>query len=362
MCTGYTEEPFHLQLGLMLLGGAITAGLLRETLFVARSDRGAESGKGRGGGGGRSSVGGERDDGAIRMSHLEDSTFAQCVDRDDRESGDEGDEAGMLGGSAKKPGPASSGRRAAADRADGGEVAYSVDDGGEDADQRSDNDDDDYDDDTYDESGGVRAAPTAGSGADETLLQAFIRTSFRNRSLAVVCLAGFCANFETGMAWGLIASWARDGIRIGGRERDFFTGCYSFLKGFSQLVAGMISDRIGRRAPMSAGLIGGAVALVIAATGAGFHGRVLIGLAPVDDIKELQFGYLVLSGVLLGLSTGLMYPVLAAAAADHAPEGRLAGTIGTVSAPLTPLTPHPYNPLTSLTLSTLNPDPQTLDP
>ena len=39
---------------------------------------------------------------------------------------------------------------------------------------------------------------------------------------------------------------------------------------------------------------------------------------------------MVLSGVLLGLSTGLMYPVLAAAAADHAPPGRLAGTVGVV--------------------------------
>ena len=50
----------------------------------------------------------------------------------------------------------------------------------------------------------------------------------------MVCVAGFCANFETGMAWGLLASWARDGLG-GGARRDAFMAAYSFLKGFSQI-------------------------------------------------------------------------------------------------------------------------------
>ena len=166
---------------------------------------------------------------------------------------------------------------------------------------------------------------------DETAWGSFARTSFTHKSLVVVCVAGFCANFETGMAWGLMASWARDGLGVGGRERDFFTGAYSFLKGLSQLLAGLVSDRVGRKGPMSAGLIGGAASLLVAAFGAGYRGRFLPDVEPDDaDLVEIQFGYLVLSGALLGLSTGLMYPVLAAAAADHAPEGRAAGTVGTV--------------------------------
>jgi hypothetical protein len=166
---------------------------------------------------------------------------------------------------------------------------------------------------------------------EESAWAGFVRTSFTNRSLAVVCLAGFCANFETGLAWGLIATWARDVMGLGGRERDFFTACYSFVKGLSQLLAGMMSDRIGRKAPIILGLLGGAAALLVAAVGAGWRGRVSVGVGvSPDELKQLQFGYLVLSGVLLGFFTGLMYPVLAAAAADHSPRSGFAASVGTV--------------------------------
>lgn len=159
----------------------------------------------------------------------------------------------------------------------------------------------------------------------ERLRVSFARASWGDRNLAVVCVAGFCANFETGMAWGLLASWARDGLGVGGARRDAFMAAYSFLKGFSQIFAGVASDRVGRRWPMSVGLIGGAASLLLAAFGAGYDGRYLS-----RDTLDARFANLMASGVLLGLFTGLMYPVLAAAAADHAPAGRLAGTVGTV--------------------------------
>jgi len=160
----------------------------------------------------------------------------------------------------------------------------------------------------------------------EPLSVSFARTTWGDRNLFVVCVAGFCANFETSMAWGLLASWARDGLGVGGARRDAFMASYSFLKGFSQLFAGLLSDKIGRRWPMSLGLLGGAGALLLAAFGAGYDGKYLPGDASLDA----RFGNLLASGVFLGLCTGLMYPVLAAAAADHSPPGRLAGTVGTV--------------------------------
>ena len=159
----------------------------------------------------------------------------------------------------------------------------------------------------------------------ERLSVSFAHATWGNRALSVVCVAGFCANFETGMAWGLLASWARDGLGVGGARRDAFMAAYSFLKGFSQIFAGVASDRVGRRWPMSVGLIGGAASLLLAAFGAGYDGRYLS-----RDTLDARFANLMASGVLLGLFTGLMYPVLAAAAADHAPAGRLAGTVGTV--------------------------------
>ena len=72
----------------------------------------------------------------------------------------------------------------------------------------------DYADDDVD----APADPTTLTG-EETMWAAFVRTSFADRSLSVVCLAGFCAKFETGLAWGLMATWARDVMGLGGRER-----------------------------------------------------------------------------------------------------------------------------------------------
>jgi hypothetical protein len=51
----------------------------------------------------------------------------------------------------------------------------------------------------------------------ERLRVSFARASWGDRNLAVVCVAGFCANFETGMAWGLLASWGAGRAR--GRRR-----------------------------------------------------------------------------------------------------------------------------------------------
>ena len=57
----------------------------------------------------------------------------------------------------------------------------------------------------------------------------------------MICVAGFCTNFVTGLALGLIASWARDGMHMSSDERNFYSACYSFLKGMSQFLTGHIS-------------------------------------------------------------------------------------------------------------------------
>ena len=284
-CSGYTTAPFHAQLALMLVGLALTVSALRESLWRRRES------------------GGLGDGGGIRMREMskDGGEFVEFVDEasDDEEAG----KLSLEGGGRARGGSGGGGG--------GGAGLRGM------AEARG---------------GALGEAPRVAAGSNEPLARAFVRTSFTHRSLAAVCVAGFCANFETGMAWGLIASWARDGLGVDGRERDFFTGAYSFLKGLSQLFAGLASDRLGRKAPMLLGLVGGAASLALAAFGAGFGGDFLPGSdgdAP-DANDGLRFGYLVLSGALLGLFTGLMYPVLAAAAADHAPAGRLAGTIGTV--------------------------------
>jgi MFS family permease len=166
----------------------------------------------------------------------------------------------------------------------------------------------------------------------ETLRRAFARTTWENKNTAIICYAAFCANFETAVAWGLMSVWARDQLGLSGAERDFFTGCYSFMKGFTQIVSGVASDKIGRAGPIAFGLIGGAVSLLIACFGAGFDGKFLLAAdASADEKQAMQLAYLTLSSVALGFCTGVAYPVLAAAAVDHAPdETHYAATLGVV--------------------------------
>lgn len=175
--------------------------------------------------------------------------------------------------------------------------------------------------------GSLRVVPTS----KESLATAMRRTTWENKNTMIVCIAAFCANFETAVAWGLMSVWARDQLGLSGRERDFFTGCYSFMKGFTQIASGLMSDRIGRKLPISFGLIGGSVALLIATFGAGFHGKFMPGDVTESELKAMQLAYLTLSSVALGFCTGVTYPVLAAAAVDHAPdESHYASTLGVV--------------------------------
>jgi MFS family permease len=178
--------------------------------------------------------------------------------------------------------------------------------------------------------GGIATASSL-SGSNESIVDAMIRTTWKNKNTAIICYAAFCANFETAVAWGLVSVWARDQLGLTGNERDFFTGCYSFMKGFTQIVSGLMSDKIGRKLPISFGLIGGAISLLIACFGAGFNGKFLTGASDSDELQAMQLAYLTLSSVALGFCTGVTYPVLAAAAIDHAPdEKHYASTLGVV--------------------------------
>ena len=181
--------------------------------------------------------------------------------------------------------------------------------------------------DEYDRSGSSSFA----AAKVETFREAMYRTSWENKNTAVVCYAAFCANFETAVAWGLMSVWARDQLALTGRQRDVFTACYSFMKGFTQIGSGMLSDKIGRKTPMAFGLIGGSISLLIATFGAGFRGYFTVGASDVDKLRSTEYAVLTFSSVFLGFCTGVTYPLLAAAAVDHAPdENHYASTLGVV--------------------------------
>ena len=141
----------------------------------------------------------------------------------------------------------------------------------------------------------------------------FRRTTAGSRSTALVCLSGFAVNLTTGVAWGLLLAWARDGLGLTGGQRDFVAAAYSLVKGLSQFVTGPLSDWGGRRRPLVMGFAANAAGLVVSA----------LGPRALSSDPAGRFACLVLGSVIIGLGTGLVYPTLAAAIGDHClPEER----------------------------------------
>lgn len=91
-----------------------------------------------------------------------------------------------------------------------------------------------------------------------------------------------------------------------------------------QAAAGAASDRTGRRVPIAVGLFGASIALVMCALGAGDRERARLG----QQGSAHQYSWLVISSSLLGLSQGIMYPVLGAAIADHCEPAKRGSALG----------------------------------
>jgi len=153
-------------------------------------------------------------------------------------------------------------------------------------------------------------------------------SSMRSRPMLVMCAAGFVINMTTGLAWGLLLAWARDGLGMDGAQRNLASASYEALKGVSQLLAGLLSDKIGRKWPIAVGLLVAAAGLLVAVFGMGFDGALLAGGASARQTMNLQFGHLVIAACLMGIGSGISYPVMIAAVADHSGVAKRARNIG----------------------------------
>ncbi len=138
--------------------------------------------------------------------------------------------------------------------------------------------------------------------------QVFLLASWRNRSLFSVSQAGLVNNLNDGMVWGLFplffAGRGLDLVTVGG-----LVAVYPAVWGFGQLVTGGLSDRVGRKGPVVAGMWLQAAAI----------GGVLVGWGA---------GPWALAMGLLGLGTALVYPTLLAAVSDIAHPGWRASAVG----------------------------------
>jgi MFS family permease len=126
--------------------------------------------------------------------------------------------------------------------------------------------------------------------------QILLITSWKDRALFAASQAGLVNNLNDGMAWGLFPLFfASAGLSV---ERiGVLAAIYPGVWGISQLATGALSDRLGRKRLIVAGMWIQAAAIFLMLLDQGFLSWML-------------------AMTLLGLGTGLVYPTLLAAIGD----------------------------------------------
>ncbi|MCH8564595.1 MFS transporter [Nesterenkonia sp. LB17] len=134
--------------------------------------------------------------------------------------------------------------------------------------------------------------------ADLTSRQVAVQTSFREPALSSASQAGLVNNLNFGLSWGLFPLlFATADLSVG--EVGLLFALYPGVWGAGQLVTGALSDRIGRKHLITAGMSTQAVALMLIASG--------------DDFSSWAAGT-----ALLGAGTAMVYPTLLAVVGDVA--------------------------------------------
>lgn len=138
--------------------------------------------------------------------------------------------------------------------------------------------------------------------------EVFALTSWRNRNLFAVCQAGLVNNLNDGVAWGLFPIFfAAAGLSL--REIAVLAAIYPAVWGLGQIGAGALSDVVGRKRLIVAGMwLQGASILIIARSG--------------------TFRIWLVAAALLGIGTAMVYPTLLAAIGDVAHPSWRASAIG----------------------------------
>ncbi len=152
-------------------------------------------------------------------------------------------------------------------------------------------------------------APSAGRpGEHLTTAQIAVLTSFRERALSAACQAGMVNNLNDGLAWGTFpVLFARHGLTVA--QIGVLAALYPAVWGTGQLGTGALSDRIGRKWLIAAGMLVQALAIGLVADGT-------------------TFTTWALAAVLLGAGTAMVYPTLLAAVGDVAHPAWRARSVG----------------------------------
>jgi predicted MFS family arabinose efflux permease len=152
----------------------------------------------------------------------------------------------------------------------------------------------------------VSASEELGEGLSAR--RVFLLTSFGDRALSACSQAGLVNNLNDGMAWGLFPLlYASGGLSVA--AIGTLAAIYPAVWGVGQLLTGALSDRLGRKWMIAAGMWvqAAGIGLIAAASG---------------------FGAWAAGSVLLGVGTAMVYPTLLAAIGDVAHPAWRASAVG----------------------------------
>ncbi len=136
----------------------------------------------------------------------------------------------------------------------------------------------------------------------------FTLTSFREKSLSAASQAGLVNNLNDGLAWGLFPIFfAASGLSIG--RIGILAAIYPGIWGLGQLYTGALSDRIGRKPLIVAGMFTQAVAIA--------------WIAAMNSFWPWALG-----AAALGAGTAMVYPTLLATIGDVAHPTWRARSVG----------------------------------
>jgi MFS family permease len=139
----------------------------------------------------------------------------------------------------------------------------------------------------------VSAGKQEGVPSQKTI---FWQTSLRDPNLSSISQAGLVNNLNDGMAWGLFPLvFAGAGMSL--EQIGWLAAAYPLVWSIGQLFTGALSDRIGRKGLIVAGMWVQAAGIGVIAVASGFAGFTV-------------------GAVLLGAGTAMVYPTLLAAIGD----------------------------------------------
>lgn len=156
---------------------------------------------------------------------------------------------------------------------------------------------------------GLKPKFAQGLPAHPTSLQVFAFVSFRHRTFAALCQAGVANKVADTLLWVLFPLYLHghglDVVDIG-----WITGVYGLTWGASQLWTGPLSDRIGRKRPIVAGLW-------------------LLALGVASVTLVVGTAAWLAAAVAMGVGMALLYPNLIAAVADISHPNWRSSSLGT---------------------------------